>query len=73
VQIPVNDRNKMLQSPIKYNDAHAELICESSLIIWDEALMVNCAVFACVENMCRMVIDSDEAFSGKVVVLLGDF
>jgi hypothetical protein len=35
--------------------------------------MVNCAVLACVENMCRMVRDLDEAFGGKVVVLLGDF
>jgi hypothetical protein len=66
-QVPVNDKNKMLQSLIKYNDAWAEFIHEPSLIIWDEATIVNQMVLACVENTCRLVMDSDEPFSGKVV------
>ena len=35
--------------------------------------MANRAVLACVEECCRRVMNSNEPFGGKVVVLLGDF
>ena len=63
----------MLESPITPTDSRAALICQSSLIIWDEAPMANHAVLACVDETCRRVMGSSAPFGGKVVVLLGDF
>lgn len=63
----------MLTAQIKRGDARAELIAHASLIIWDEAPMANRAVLACVEETCRRVMDNNEPFGGKVIVLLGDF
>jgi hypothetical protein len=63
----------MLQSPIKPDDARADLIREASVIIWDEAPMVNRAVFACVDETCRMIMRNDLPFGGKILILLGDF
>ena len=63
----------MLQSPIKPTDPRGELIKEASIIIWDEGPMVNRAVLACVEEVCRTVMDNDRPFGGKVIVVLGDF
>jgi hypothetical protein len=69
----VNDKNEMLQSPIKADDPRGELIREATVIIWDEAPMANRAVLACVEETCRRVMECDEPFGGKVIILLGDF
>ena len=63
----------MLQSPIKPTDPRGELIKEASIIIWDEGPMVNRAVLACVEEVCRTVMNNDQPFGGKIVVVLGDF
>ena len=63
----------MLESPISSTDSRAALICQSSLIIWDEAPMANRAVLACVDETCRQIMQSSLPFGGKVVVLLGDF
>ena len=35
--------------------------------------MLNRAAFACMEDVCRRVMNNNIAFGGKVVVLLGDF
>lgn len=35
--------------------------------------MANRAVMACVEEVCRKVMENDEPFGGKIVILLGDF
>ena len=35
--------------------------------------MLNCATFACMEEVCRHVMNNDHPFGGKAVVLLGDF
>lgn len=69
----MNDKNEMLQSPIKADDPRGELIREATVIIWDEAPMANRAVLACVEETCRRVMECDEPFGGKVIILLGDF
>ena len=69
----MNKRSEMLESPISSTDSHAALIRQSSLIIWDEALMANRAVLACVDETCQKIMPSSLPFGGKVVVLLGDF
>ncbi|OBZ77825.1 ATP-dependent DNA helicase PIF1, partial [Grifola frondosa] len=72
-KVPVNANNEMLISPIEPHHGRGELIREASLIIWDEAPMVNRAVLACVDETCRRVMADQRPFGGKVVVLLGDF
>ena|SRR5882762_9297225 len=72
-QIPVNDNNEMLQSPIQPNDPQGELIQMASLSICDEAPMANKAVIACVDERCWRVMCADELFGGKVMILAGDF
>ena len=63
----------MLEPTISPADSRAELIRQSSLIIWDEAPMANRSVLACVDETCRQIMQSTLPFGGKVVVLLGDF
>ena len=63
----------MLLSPIKAADPRGELIREASVIIWDEGPMVNRAVLACVDEVCRTVMKNEQPFGGKVIVILGDF
>ena len=63
----------MLQSPITPSDARGELIRSASAIIWDEVPMANCAVLACMEEVCRNVMGNTKPFRGKVIILLGDF
>jgi hypothetical protein len=63
----------MLLSPIQANDPQGELIRMAALIICDEAPMGNKAVLACVDETCQRVMQSDELFGTKVVILSGDF
>ena len=39
----------------------------------DEASMLNCAAFTCIEEVSRCVMNNNLAFGGKAVILLGDF
>ncbi|KAJ7195351.1 hypothetical protein GGX14DRAFT_301325, partial [Mycena pura] len=52
-QIPVNDKNEMLESPIDPWDPRGELLRQAALIIWDAAPMANKAVLAYVEETLR--------------------
>ena len=63
----------MLEPGVSLTDSRAELIRQSSLIIWDEAPMANRSVLACVDETCRQIMQSTLPFGGKGVVLLGDF
>ena len=65
--------NEFLESSIRPGDSRAELLRETALIVWDEAPMANKVVFTCVDSTLRTVMDNDEPFGGKVIVLLGDF
>ncbi|KIM65720.1 hypothetical protein SCLCIDRAFT_97100, partial [Scleroderma citrinum Foug A] len=71
--VPVNDKNEMLQSPIKASDSCGELIKQASIIIWDEGPMVNRTVLACIEEVCHTVMENDQPFGGKIVIVLVDF
>jgi hypothetical protein len=61
--IPVNDNSQLLSSPV-----HGELINRTGLITLDKASMLNRAAFACIEEVCRCLMNNDLAFGGKVVV-----
>ncbi len=57
----------------------AELLCKADLIIWDEAPMMHRQAFEAVNRTLRDLMQLDDAqatdkiFSGKIVVLGGDF
>lgn len=63
---------------IKRGSILAELIIETSLIIWDEALMTNRRCFEALDRSLRDIISEINSqakeipFGGKVVVLGGD-
>ena len=35
--------------------------------------MVNCAVLACIDDICHKIMDNTQPFGGKIIILLGDF
>ena len=73
IQVPVNNRNEMLLSTIDPFDSRGDLIRAASVVIWDEAPMVNRAVVACVDDICQKVMQNSQPFGGKIIILLGDF
>jgi len=73
IQVPVNNRNEMLLSTIDPFNSHGDLIHAASVVIWDEAPMVNRAVVACVDDICQKVMQNSQPFGGKIIILLGDF
>jgi len=63
----VNENNELLVSPIQPGSPHGELIRDAAAIVWDEALMANCAVMACIEETCKWVMENECPFgSGRV-------
>ncbi|XP_071913922.1 uncharacterized protein [Coffea arabica] len=51
----------------------AAMIKEAKLIIWDEAPMAKKAAIEALDDLLRDLMNSEEIFGGKVVVLGGDF
>ncbi|XP_057719954.1 uncharacterized protein LOC130934396 [Arachis stenosperma] len=64
---------------IKHGSLKAELLIQSSLIIWDEVPMLNKMCFKALDWMLRDLMSvtdqhkTHQSFGGKVVVLGGDF
>ncbi|GAU51758.1 hypothetical protein TSUD_415470, partial [Trifolium subterraneum] len=62
---------------IEYNDEHAELLRQTTLIIWDEAPMTHKYCFEALDRTLKDVMckkgNSDKIFGGKVIVFGGDF
>lgn len=69
----MNETNEFLTSSIKMDNARADLIRNSTVLIWDEAPMANKAVAACVDDVCCLCTGIDLPFGGKIMILLGDF
>ncbi|KIO21905.1 hypothetical protein M407DRAFT_28544 [Tulasnella calospora MUT 4182] len=73
-KILVNDRSKLLESPIKPGSPAAELLVGSSVLIWDEAPMANNAALACMENLLCLIMQCPNIpFGGEILILLSDF
>ncbi|XP_076920154.1 uncharacterized protein LOC143581216 [Bidens hawaiensis] len=51
----------------------ADLIKQTSLIIWDEAPMIHKHAFEAMDRTFKDILKSDSLFGGKVVVFGGDF
>jgi hypothetical protein len=58
---------------IRKQDDLAVLICQTKLILWDEALMTNKLAFEAVDRTIRDLTDRNEPFGGIVFVMSGDF
>ena len=76
-KIPIDlDDNSICD--IKRGTKLAKLLVETSLIIWDEALMTNKQCFEALDKSLRDIMSetvkeaSDIPFGGKVIVLGGD-
>jgi hypothetical protein len=72
-QVPVNDKNEMLQPGMSSTSACAELIRAAAVIIWDEAPMANRAALACVDDICKLMMNNNRSFGEKLVICVGDF
>jgi PIF1-like helicase len=73
-QVPVNDKNEFLTSPIKVDNLQAALIKSTKVIIWDEAPMANHVVLGYIDEVCHRIMDNSSVpFSGKIIILLGNF
>jgi ATP-dependent DNA helicase PIF1 len=60
-------------SPLIYQKDSIGLICNTTLIIWDEAPMANQTVLSCVEETCHRIKNNRQLFGGIPIILLGDF
>ncbi|XP_012856929.1 PREDICTED: uncharacterized protein LOC105976186 [Erythranthe guttata] len=58
---------------ISQQSPQAELLMKANLIIWDETPMMHRYCFEALDSTMRSILQSDEPFGGKVVVLGGDF
>src|SRR5438128_197149 len=72
------DTDELLMCDIKRGTKLAKLVIETSLIIWDEALMTNKQCFKAFDRSLRGIMTEinekaiDIPFGGKEVVLGGD-
>ncbi|KAN0066774.1 PIF1-like helicase domain containing protein [Elaphomyces granulatus] len=71
--IPVQQSDEGLQSRIKPGSAHAEVLRQATLVIWEEMPMASKVVWECVDQLLRNVMSNDLPFGGKPFVGLGDF
>ncbi|KAH9988493.1 hypothetical protein BJV77DRAFT_918890, partial [Russula vinacea] len=77
--IPVIDNNQLLSSTIQKATSKGKLINHTGLITLNEVCMSNRATFACMEEVCRHIMNNNRPFGGKAIVLLlngnilGDF
>ncbi|CAG8584171.1 2431_t:CDS:2, partial [Racocetra fulgida] len=71
-RISVEENNINIQSTIKYFSSHADLICESVLIIWNELPMANKAILDCVDLLLKQICNKNEPFGRKPVIEIGD-
>ena len=76
-RIPI-DIDELSTCDIKRGSKLAELLIETTLVIWDEALMTNKQCFEALDRSLRDIMSQlnieagDRPFGGKVVVLSGD-
>ena len=70
IPIPIHEASSC---NIKKGDVWHELLCQTSLIIWDEVPMQHQNVIECVDHSLHDLLDRDEDFDGITVLFGGDF
>ena len=58
---------------ISSNDPKAELIRRAKIIVWDEASMTHRFLYEALDRTLRDIVQCDELFGGKLLLLAGDF
>ena len=51
----------------------AKLLKQSTVLMWDEATMVHRYAFEAFDRTMRDIMDVDEPFGGKILIMGGDF
>nr|XP_027127530.1 uncharacterized protein LOC113743677 [Coffea arabica] len=67
------DTTKNKNCRISKQSSSAELLQKASLIIWDEAPMINKGSIEAVDRLLQDLMDSNALFGSKVIVFGGDF
>jgi hypothetical protein len=60
-------------SSLKVNSKEASTIRKLKLIIWDEAPMASAYALIVVDRLLKDIMENDVFFSGKIIVLGGNF
>ncbi len=63
----------LLPGNITRNSTTAELFKQAKVIIWDEAPMAHKKVLECIDRTLRDIMQNEQPFGGKVLILCGDF
>ena len=71
-KVPLNI-NKESVCNISANSTLAKLICETKIIVWDEAPMNHKFQLEALDRTLRDITGKDEAFGGKILLFSGDF
>ena len=71
--IPVTEESTHLKSKIPPFSARADLLRNTSAIIWDELPMANKAAWECTHELCCSLRQDDHLFGGITFIGLGDF
>ena len=72
IKIPIPS-NETTHCSIPKNSQLAKLICETDLVIWDEAPMQHRHIMETVDHSFRDLRNSDRPFGGLTIVFGGDF
>jgi hypothetical protein len=71
-KVPLNINQESVCN-ITANSTLAKLICETKIIVWDEAPMSHRYQLEALDRTLRDVTGVDEPFGGKIMLLSGDF
>ena len=71
-KIPLNC-TKSSSLTIKRQSIEAQLIRQAKIIIWDEAPMAHSDILFWLDRQLKDIMNNDELFGGKVLLLCGDF
>jgi len=71
-KIPFNTHEDSVCN-IKRGDPIHELLCQTSLIIWDEVPAQHCHIIECVDCSLHDMINHDHVFGGITILFGGDF
>ena len=71
--LPVPLPRDSVTSSIAAQSSRAEVLRQARLIVWDEAPMAPKEALEAADSLLRDLMNTDERFGGKVIVLGGDF
>ena len=58
---------------MSFRDMHGRLLYSSNVLVWDEAPMCHRFSFEALDRTLKDIMNSNDAFGGKLLILAGDF